>query len=1462
MPALNLPTNLALVEAWAGALYGSAVGQTTMAQVNSDIVTYGGLNNTLNAYYSAAFGSMSTTAIGTMVAANVGLTGTTATTAAQIITATLNATAPAARGAAINNMLNTFSGLTADATWGAGATAWNATVNTELTYNLSNATDNTLAVAATTVTTQAAAAAAATAAATAAAAAAATAKLTTLTTGTDALVGTTGSDTFTATATTWNVGDTINGNGGADTLNASLSGAGPQQSASTLTGVQTLNLTASPNPSSIDLTGVTGVTSINNLNSANGATLAVTGVGAVANTSITGGNTSTTITYATAAVAGTADTETLTLNGVNAGSSYSTAGVEVINLVSATATNNLSGGITDTALTTLNISGSQGLTIGGTTGGTALATVNASTSTGALTLTLGAGAGGTSATGVRFTGGTGATTLTTGANNDTITEGNGNNTVVTGAGNDTIVTGTGTNLTTPGTGNDTITLNGAQDTVRYAEFGPTNSDVINGFVLSSGDIISLNLGGAQLASTATTAAQAASSGAFGLVQTNATTPTMPNVNGIGTGTAIAFQAVTPNATASSGTVAGTSNVLNLTGALTDGTAQGIINAFGTTLNGAGITTTPNGKFTLVAYTAGNVAQIWEYQGDGVGGTANGSTAAVDGAVQSAELALVATLNGVAPNSLTAAAFNTYLTTPTASTTVSNNGQTLSLTGTLNNVNSTTNANGQFLTGANDTINVGVGTLPVGASSATVGFTIIDPSSTDADVMSATVLGDWANNSTVSGIETINLNMLVAGTTFSASARTPGTTTFGLTGTQPFVVSALPASPTIVANAGYTGAVTASMNVTGAFNATLNGAGTFTAATSTAASAVSGAPSIAMVTATGSAIVGGVGTTSTVTVTGTNYLQAQASSNTATLITTASLFGVPLVSSAIPTTTFTGSGNLTVVGGGAAFDNQSATTNSGWTGTVTLRPTDNTAFDLTGITANSGAWTGINAIDLSSTPAPGTITLAAANGNFPVTVSSTSPTNIGSFTIGYASTSPTTQNNQLVVTESNASANIGALTTPFVNTLTINLGGTAGTTATKTLGNITMDVNANTQNLTITSNAAATTAGTLIADSITTTGVVGTFTGTLNTATVSNGGTGSVFNGNATQASFITGTPGGNDIITTGSANDSITLGTGNNNANGGLGNDTYIFAGTTSGNTIVTDAGGTDTFAFTAAGGNASTINSGATFAAMSVERLMISTGQAITVAPSQVGAQNINGIGGASVGLTLSASGALNASTLTFTQANGVSATGGVITGVVPTAVALNGSTGADTITAPTTVATTILGGLGADTIALGTHTAVAHTVVYTTAATATVLDSGAYTAQVSNAAMTTTGFDVITGLVANDRILLRGPGYTSTSVAQTDLVFDSTAGTALLRTNTLASGTLTITGNQIELVTGTYSASANTFVGAVGGADTLFIYDSNGATAVTAPSAVVLVGYVGTPTTSFSGGVLVTFG
>ena len=131
---MSFRTNALKVQAFAGAMYGIQVGTTTMAQVNADITSAGGLSNALNGYYTSSFGSVANATVATTVATNLGLTGDALTNGAAYITAQLNAAAPGARGAVISNILDLFAGLTADATYGAFATAYNTKVTTATAY--------------------------------------------------------------------------------------------------------------------------------------------------------------------------------------------------------------------------------------------------------------------------------------------------------------------------------------------------------------------------------------------------------------------------------------------------------------------------------------------------------------------------------------------------------------------------------------------------------------------------------------------------------------------------------------------------------------------------------------------------------------------------------------------------------------------------------------------------------------------------------------------------------------------------------------------------------------------------------------------------------------------------------------------------------------------------------------------------------------------------------------------------------------------------------------------------------------------------------------------------------------------------------------------------------------------------------------------------------------------------------
>ena len=139
------PTNATQIQTFATALYGIQVGSTTLTQVTSDIQAAGGLNNALNAYYSASFGSAATASVAATIVANVGL-GTDANAVA-FVTAQLNAAAPAARGAAVIAMLDNFLNTTTG-TYAAAAASFNTTVANAVAYNGSG--DITLSQAATT----------------------------------------------------------------------------------------------------------------------------------------------------------------------------------------------------------------------------------------------------------------------------------------------------------------------------------------------------------------------------------------------------------------------------------------------------------------------------------------------------------------------------------------------------------------------------------------------------------------------------------------------------------------------------------------------------------------------------------------------------------------------------------------------------------------------------------------------------------------------------------------------------------------------------------------------------------------------------------------------------------------------------------------------------------------------------------------------------------------------------------------------------------------------------------------------------------------------------------------------------------------------------------------------------------------------------------------------------------------
>lgn len=966
-----------------------------------------------------------------------------------------------------------------------------------------------------------------------------------LTANADSIVGSTGLDTINAASGTLSTGDTINGGDGIDTLNLTSTGTATAQTLTSLSNVEVINITASPNPTSLALTGVVGITDINNVSSANGATVTVSGVGAPVNSTLTGVQAATTIGYTAAVTAATAltDAATLTLAGVSAGSAYTATGIDQLTINSSTSANVLTT-LGASSAATVTITGDQALTIGGTTGGAALTTVNAADFAGA-TISLTTGSGTSAATdivGVTVTAPTAAatvSTITTGSNVDTIILGAGNATVTAGAGSDVITSNVGTNTIMGGTGNDAITLSTGTDTLRYAEDGAANADNITGF--ATGSVIAVNLGTA-----ATATAVAAADADFGKVQTGATSPTLPGVGGLGATTTHTFSAASTTATATVGTVPAATTVLALNGAFTDGTATGVAAALGGSAL-TGITTTATGKFLVATYSVGNIAQVWSYNGD--------TTANTD--IDAAELALVATLTGVSQNSLTAANFSSYLTTTATAATVTNTGQSLTLSTPLNLVQTTPNANGDYLTAANDTITVATGMFPVAAPSATTGLTIIDATSTDADVLNATVLNSgWDLGTLISGVETVNLNMLTAGNGFAMSSILPGTTTLNFSGVSNMAaISNVTSGTAFGLGANYSGAVgldiaadlaAASLNLNGKLGTSALSP-TFTVTTSDI-------------------------TALTVNANASSSVNMSTNTNSFTTITLA------------------GAGNVTIYDVNAGFAAANITsTDLGYTGTLTLATT-NAAAAIDGTA--TGVLTGVDVLDISIAAGIPVVTLPAVTGGGTFTVKHAP----AAAAAGVAGAITVTQSggssaDKLTISLGAASTGAGAVAAASTETVVIASGGAR--TGTDTVASVTQPITLGaTQSLTLTGAGGVTITGAATADTIVATGVggaitIGDLTNTVGTTTFTGGAGNTTISAGTGNANTNVTTGAGDDLITTGSGDDIIRTangtatiisaagadvivgGSGIDNITGGSGADT------------MTGAGGVDTFNFT-----------------------------------------------------------------------------------------------------------------------------------------------------------------------------------------------------------------------------------------------------------------------------------------
>lgn len=403
---MAISTNGTVLARVAGALYNTQMSNATYEEVKTLDPS-----SLANALYARDFSSATDATVATTLVTNLGLTsvvGLTNWVAAQLTAA------GSAKGAKIVELLNGFAQMTADATYGAAATAFNTKVDASLA--LSQTVGNkggTFAAAGVAVP--------------------ATNATFTLTTGLDNVAGGAGDDSIngfvsaTSGVSTLTGGDQINGGAGNDALNITIDS---NMTANTMTpalsGVESIvvrNLSAGANVDELSLVQATGVTSVALNNSLTGGNISVTNapISAVYSVTNTPADTNSAagilVTVSAADVTGTADTVKFSVQGAgskigNAAANTSTvnvgntAGVEAVS-VATTGTNYITadGGGTDTKTVSITGSGTNEIALGSDLNATL--TLDASTSTGSNVFALAANV--TSSDVIK--GGTGADTL-------------------------------------------------------------------------------------------------------------------------------------------------------------------------------------------------------------------------------------------------------------------------------------------------------------------------------------------------------------------------------------------------------------------------------------------------------------------------------------------------------------------------------------------------------------------------------------------------------------------------------------------------------------------------------------------------------------------------------------------------------------------------------------------------------------------------------------------------------------------------------------------------------------------------------------------------------------------------------------------------------------------------------------------------------------------------------------------
>jgi Ca2+-binding RTX toxin-like protein len=449
----------------AGAVFNQRLSSSDYSEILTANKTAAELNAWANEAVALEFRNKTTTDIAKAVLANVGLSDVAGLE--NWVAGQLNAGGGVAKaGATMLAMLNDFSNMTADATYGAAATTFNQKAANSQAQS------------------QTAGTATGTYAAVSAVAPSATGATLTLTTGADsgsAFTGNSGDDTFNSVigtdglvtnGTTLNPGDNLTGGLGRDNLVINVSGtnsgdATQALSSVTLNGIEAISINnyeaRATGTSSIDLSLATGLDTIAlSGSSANGDT-SITALRNLVAAKMQYGSGDLSITYADSALAGTTDVQALELTAVTGGTftaqSTASGDVETIAVTSLGGTRNVLTGITNTTnLKSITVAGDTAVTLG--TIGAAVTSLNASASKSGVTATLST----TSTVTVTGSSGNDSFTVTSALTTGTISGGEGTDALTL---SDTVANGSTTNTA------DSI-ANTALLGARYAGFETLN----------------------------------------------------------------------------------------------------------------------------------------------------------------------------------------------------------------------------------------------------------------------------------------------------------------------------------------------------------------------------------------------------------------------------------------------------------------------------------------------------------------------------------------------------------------------------------------------------------------------------------------------------------------------------------------------------------------------------------------------------------------------------------------------------------------------------------------------------------------------------------------------------------------------------------------------------------------------------------------------------------------------------